>query len=119
MFVIEAKARSVTASGQWSGPRVGITVTKKLGTAVVRNRVRRRIREILRARADRLLQCGVDYVVVARPAIVDKPFAAIAGEFERALERLRASASGGGREPGGRSPTDRPSRDTAPRTPRV
>lgn len=48
-----------------SGNRVGITVSKKLGGAVVRNRVRRRIREVYRLHEDQFT-VGWDIVVVAR-----------------------------------------------------
>jgi ribonuclease P protein component len=47
--------------------RVGITVSSRVGNAVVRNRVRRRLREALRARMDRLTP-GFDLLLVARPA---------------------------------------------------
>ena len=45
--------------------RLGITVSTKLGHAVVRNRVRRRLREIYRLHEDRIIP-GIDLVVVAR-----------------------------------------------------
>ena len=53
--------------------RVGITASKKLGHAVVRNRVRRRLREIYRLNEDRLAP-GWDIVVVARSRCVDADF---------------------------------------------
>ena len=53
--------------------RVGITVSKKLGHAVVRNRVRRRLREIYRLHEDSFCP-GWDIVVVARSRAVDGPF---------------------------------------------
>ena len=53
--------------------RVGITVSKKLGHAVVRNRVRRRLREIYRLHEDSFCP-GWDIVVVARSRAVDAPF---------------------------------------------
>ena len=52
---------------------VGITVSKKLGCAVVRNRVRRRLREIYRLNEERFLP-GYDIVVVARSRAVEAPF---------------------------------------------
>ena len=55
------------------GNRVGITVSKKLGKAHVRNRTRRRIREIYRLN-EALFQPGWDIVVVARTKAVDAPF---------------------------------------------
>ena len=53
--------------------RVGITVSKKLGKAVVRNRVRRRIREAYRLNEERF-QPGWDIVIVARSRAVDASF---------------------------------------------
>lgn len=53
--------------------RVGVTVSKKLGNAVVRNRVRRRLREVYRLHESRFLP-GWDIVVVARSRAVDASF---------------------------------------------
>ena len=53
--------------------RVGITVSKRLGHAVVRNRVRRRLREVYRLHESRF-QPGWDIVVVARSKAVNAPF---------------------------------------------
>ena len=53
--------------------RIGITVSKKLGHAVVRNRTRRRLREVYRLHEERF-QPGWDLVVVARSRAVDAPF---------------------------------------------
>ena len=53
--------------------RVGITVSKKLGKAHVRNRTRRRIREVYRLNEE-LFQPGWDIVVVARTKSVEAPF---------------------------------------------
>ena len=53
--------------------RVGVTVSKKLGGAVVRNRVRRRLREVYRLHEQQFAP-GWDIVVVARSRAVDAPF---------------------------------------------
>ena len=53
--------------------RVGITVGKKLGKAHIRNRVRRRLREVYRLNEDKFLP-GWDIVVVARTKAIDAPF---------------------------------------------
>ena len=53
--------------------RIGLTVSAKLGKAVVRNRVRRRLREIYRLHESRF-QPGWDLVVVARSRAVDAPY---------------------------------------------
>lgn len=60
--------------------RVGITVSKKLGHAVVRNRIRRRLREVYRLNELRF-QPGWDIVVVARTRAVKAPFDKLTGSF--------------------------------------
>lgn len=65
--------------------RVGFTVTKKVGNAVVRNRTKRRLRE-----AARLLLCehpirGVDLVLIGRDATRSRPFALLLDDVRRAL----------------------------------
>ena len=67
--------------------RVGFTVGKKLGKAVVRNRVRRRLREIYRLNEERI-QCGYDLVIVARTAAVGARFSALQAAYLNALGRL-------------------------------
>ena len=60
--------------------RVGITVSKKPGHAVVRNRTRRRLREVYRLNEDRF-QPGWDIVVVARVRAVNAPFQKLTASF--------------------------------------
>ena len=60
--------------------RVGITVGKKLGHAVVRNRVRRRLREVYRLNEDKF-QSGWDIVVVARTRAVYADFAQLVDAY--------------------------------------
>ena len=67
-FLVLYARRNRTATN-----RVGITVSKKLGKAHVRNRTRRRIREVYRLNEDRF-QPGWDIVVVARSRAVEAPF---------------------------------------------
>ena len=60
--------------------RVGITVSKKLGHAVVRNRTRRRLREVYRLNEQQFLP-GYDIVVVARTRAVEAPFDALTASY--------------------------------------
>lgn len=60
--------------------RVGITVSKKLGHAVVRNRVRRRLREVYRLNED-LFSPGWDIVVVARSRCVEASFQSLSKAY--------------------------------------
>ena len=69
------------------GNRVGITVGKKLGKAHVRNRVRRRLREVYRLNEEKFLP-GWDIVVVARTKSVDADF----GDLTRAYLALAKKA---------------------------
>jgi ribonuclease P protein component len=51
-------------------PRLGLAVPKRVGTAVARNRVKRRLREVWRARLESI-PAGHDYVLVVRPGFVE------------------------------------------------
>ena len=62
------------------GNRVGITVSKKLGKAHIRNRIRRRLREVYRLNEDRFLP-GWDIVLVGRGKALDGDFEAIVKSF--------------------------------------
>lgn len=75
------------------GARFGFTVTKKLGGAVVRNRIRRRLKAAVGLIAPRLARNGHDYVLVARAAAYDRAFADIKKDLERALQRVHHAAA--------------------------
>ena len=68
--------------------RVGYTVSAKLGKAVVRNRVRRRLREIYRLNADKLID-NADLVIVARSRCVGGEYAKMEKAFLRACAELK------------------------------
>jgi ribonuclease P protein component len=68
--------------------RVGITVSGRVGKAVVRNRVRRRVREALRARLPKL-EPGRDVVVVARPPSKDATWSELSQALDSVLGRAR------------------------------
>ena len=99
LFVIEARRRTVEPTGETvAGPRVGFTITKKIGCAVVRNRIRRRLKGIFRSNAGARLKNDHDYVVVARNQIVDHPFRDLEAALDLALEKLHnLEHAGGGR----------------------
>lgn len=87
-FVLQARKRAD------EGPvRLGFTVSKKVGNAVERNRVRRRLREIVRRSGLNQMQRGHDYVLVGRRAALKVPFARIADDFMAALRRMHAGRS--------------------------
>lgn len=72
--------------------RVGFTVSRKVGNAVVRNRVRRRLREIARQVIPARARADLDYVLVGRQAALGRDFALMRDELDQALTRLRALA---------------------------
>lgn len=78
--------------------RLGLSVSKKVGTAVKRNEVRRRLREIFRCSSDGL-QGNVDLVISARPAAAEASFEELNEEFALSLRRL--GENGKNRDDGG------------------
>ena len=82
----EAAARSQTM-----GPRIGLTVPKALGKAVARNRIKRRLREAVRA-ALPALTAPVDVVLHPRRSVVDAEFALIQREVETIFRAVQAGA---------------------------
>ena len=76
------------------GNRVGITASKKLGHAVVRNRVRRRLREIYRLHEEEFLR-GWDIVVVARSRAVGAPYTKLERAYLSLAQKLNLLAEKG------------------------
>ena len=74
-------------------PRLGLTVTKKIGNAVRRNRIRRRVREAVRTAVAADMRPGHDYVIVARAEVATVPFEALVAEL-RARVRPPVSPPG-------------------------
>ncbi|MCL4767551.1 MAG: ribonuclease P protein component [Hyphomicrobiaceae bacterium] len=93
-LVVEAKPRAggdAEAGGEAPGARLGFTVSKKVGRAVVRNRIRRRLKAAARELMA-LAHPGVDYVIIARPAAVDRPYAELKADLAQALARVHRAA---------------------------
>jgi ribonuclease P protein component len=88
-FVLQTRER-----GDAAPPRFGFTVSKKVGNAVERNRVRRRLREIVRRHAAVLAQNGHDYVLIGRRAALQAPFGAMVADFTGAVTRLQEMRRG-------------------------
>lgn len=83
-FILQAAPRGDHPTPQ---PRIGFTASRKVGNAVARNRAKRR----LRALADLVmadLPATLDYVLVARPDVLTRNFAQMAGELHHALKKL-------------------------------
>ncbi len=89
-LVLQARARDD------GGPtRLGFTVTKKVGNAVVRNRVRRRLRAAARAVLAEAAPQATDLVLIGRDGTRKRPFAALLEDLRRALRRAAGPAGGG------------------------
>jgi ribonuclease P protein component len=65
-------------------PRFGVAATRKIGSAVERNRAKRRARELFRRRKD---IGGVDIVIVPRREMLDAPFATLEADYIALLAR--------------------------------
>jgi len=83
------------------GMRYGITVTKKIGNAVVRNRMKRRFRELLRAALPKQGLANHDHVLIGRAGGVERDYQTLAQELSKALVR---AAEGKGDSARGRRP---------------
>jgi len=93
-FIVQEHPR-----GDDGPPRIGFTVSRRVGNAVERNRVRRRLKEIVRLSAATGLKAGSDYVLVGRRAAQEITFARLAEDFTGALQRLHKRSQGASRGP--------------------
>ena len=96
-FVVQARRRAE------AGPvRIGFTVSRQVGNAVERNRVRRRLREMVRLSQGGGMHDGHDYVLIGRRAALAAPFGQMRQELDAALGRIHdpepAQATGGAHE---------------------
>ncbi len=82
-FEVQSRAR-----GDDGPVRVGFTVTKKVGTATERNRVRRRLRELVKRLDAVSMRPHSDYVLVGRRAALTRDFATMLDDLRSALLRL-------------------------------
>jgi ribonuclease P protein component len=88
--------------------RFGITVTKKIGNAVVRNRMKRRFRELLRDALPVEGLPGHDHVLIGREGGVERDFATLRGELSAALSRAAQGKGDPPRKPRANRPGPRP-----------
>jgi ribonuclease P protein component len=84
-LVLQAVARD----GGGAGLRCGFTVSKRVGNAVVRNRVRRRLRAIAAEVLPTRAAAGFDYVLIGRAATADRSYDALRRDLIAALSRLK------------------------------
>jgi ribonuclease P protein component len=87
-FVVQGRRREDV------GPfRIGFTVSKKVGSAVERNRVRRRLRELVRRDGAPLMRPQVDYVLIGRRTALSRGFDMMGEDLTSALRRLDTQLS--------------------------
>lgn len=82
-FVLQVRDRS----DQDPALRIGFTVTKKIGNAVVRNRMKRRFRSLARELLPTLGIAGSDHVLIGRAGGVERDFATLRDELRAALAK--------------------------------
>jgi ribonuclease P protein component len=85
-FMLEMRERPLGETDD-EAPRFGFTVTKKTGNSVVRNRIRRRLREAARLAAQGHARPGHDYVLVGKVAALNERFSSIVAEIARGLDQ--------------------------------
>ena len=69
--------------------RIGITVTRKIGNAVIRNRMKRRFRALARELLPADGVAGADHVLIGRAGGVERPFSELRAELAKALAKVR------------------------------
>jgi ribonuclease P protein component len=71
--------------------RAGFTVTKKIGNAVVRNRMKRRFRALARDMLPAYGIAGADHVLIGRTGGIERDFSSLSAELKRALKKVAAA----------------------------
>ncbi len=107
-FVLLARAN------EGKGKRYGITVTKRIGNAVVRNRMKRRFRELLRAALPGEGLADHDHVLIGRDGGVERDFAALQQELSAALKRVAEGKGDPPRRRRGGKPRGKPAGQKSP-----
>jgi len=92
-FVLEARVRSDAAPSE-AEARFGFTVSKKIGGAVMRNRVRRRLRALVAALEPARVRPGYDYVLIARPGAIARTYRDLKADLEQALKGVHQRQPG-------------------------
>ena len=78
--------------------RLGFTASRKVGNAVKRNRARRRLKAVASELIGTRARPGLDLVLIARPATIDRPFDDLKRDLIQGLQRTKAARAGADRE---------------------
>jgi ribonuclease P protein component len=96
LFVLEGKQRldvgTPSAATTPAGPRFGFTVTRQMGNAVVRNRIKRRLREAVRTTGN-LAAPGFDYVIIARTEALNCDYRRLVDDFAAGFAKVARTAA--------------------------
>jgi ribonuclease P protein component len=87
-LLLQARPRPAGETKDADLARFGFTATKGLGGAVIRNRARRRLKAAVRVAAPSHAMAGYDYVLIAREGTVQRRFAELIKDLERALAKV-------------------------------
>lgn len=97
-FILQAVHRPAEAGEAHAlAARFGFTISRRVGNAVVRNRIRRRLREAVRIAAPDHAKNGSDYVLIARRAALDLPFARLTSDLADGIDRIERGEGTTGR----------------------
>lgn len=97
-LVLQGRQRSKLTSGKAKdknthelSPRFGFTVTRRIGNAVVRNRIKRRLRETVRQLAPDYAKYDYDYVLIGRQGALKRSFTDILRDLQTAFPKVHRS----------------------------
>lgn len=86
-LVLEARKTDEDSDGL----RVGLTVSRKVGGAVERNRARRRLRAVARSVLPFAAKSGFDFVLIGRRATLTRPYDGLVADLKESLRRVKAA----------------------------
>lgn len=92
--VLDGPQRAADDQPAQDGLRLGLTASRKVGNAVIRNRIRRRLRVAAQQAFGGQASRPCDVVVIARPETLTAPFDLLVGELSVAIERARPQGQG-------------------------
>lgn len=96
-LVLQARARGTGSVPPRAPARVGFTVTRKVGIAVIRNRAKRRLRAVAQSIIPVCGQAGYDYVLIGRAGTLKRSYPDLIDDLKMALRRVHATAPAGAR----------------------